>query len=112
MLALKIEARPLNDTLMVADMSQNPGFGDVKLDEELPTLTTRSCLWSFQIGEVLSVYHLAAMMGFDTTAITFDGDMSPQWFRQRLGMAVHVANFGMALMAVLTPPLSKSMGST
>ena len=112
LLALRADARPLNDTLLVADLSQNPPHGDVLLDGELPTLTTSSCLWSFQAGQALSVYHLAAMMGLDTTEIAFDTDMTVGWFRHRLGMAVHIANFGLALIAVLTPALGPCIGGS
>ena len=106
-LASKVDAKPLNDTLMIADLSQNPPHGAVLLEGDLPTLTTTSRLWCFQTGEMVSVYHLAIIMGVDTTTITFEKGMSATWFRQRLGLTVHVANFGMALMAALTPPLSR-----
>ena len=53
-LATQDQAQPLNDTLMVADLSQNPKFGTVLCNGYVPTLTTASDLWSFQAGARLS----------------------------------------------------------
>ena len=104
-LAMKCEAQPLQDTLMIADLSQNFGFGSILVNGDVPTLTTKSHLHSFRAGMRLTAYHLAALEGLDTTKMKFAPDMSPSWFAQRLGLGVHVANFGMVLMGALAVPM-------
>ena len=54
LLALLPEAQPLNDTLLVGDVSQNPPFGDWYLEGDTPVFTTSSCVWIFQIGQTLN----------------------------------------------------------
>ena len=48
---------------------------------------------------------MAALMGLDLSRVKISRTMSETWFRHRLGLAVHIANFGMVLMAALAPPL-------
>ena len=43
-------------------------------------------------------------MALDLSTVSFSSDMSECWFRRRLGLAVHIANFGMVLMADVAPP--------
>jgi len=109
LVAPKVEVQPLNDTLMVADLSQNPPYGSLHGEGDLPTLTTSSHLWCFQIGEVLSVHHLAILMGLDLSAVAFDQGMTETWFRQRLGLALHIGNFGLVLLAAWSPALTQCM---
>jgi hypothetical protein len=104
-LAFHPRAYPLNETLMVGDVSQNPPFGDLYLEGDTPVFTTSSCVWVFQVGHQLQTQHMAALMALDLSKVKFCEGMSERWFRQRLGLAVHVANFGLILMAALTPPL-------
>ena len=103
--ALLPEAHPLNETLMLGDISQNPPFGDLFSDGETPVFTTSSCVWVFQTGEILKTSHAAALMGLDLSTVKLSDDMGEPWFRQRVGLAVHVANFGLVLLAALAPPL-------
>ena len=103
--AARPEAQPLNETLMVGDVSQNPPFGDLHIDGDTSVFTTSSCVWAFQAGEALCVKHCAALMAVDMSVVKLTKDMSECWFRQRLGLAVHVGNFGLVLMAALAPPL-------
>lgn len=109
LMAHMAEARPLSDTLMVADISQNPPYCKGHCQGDVPTLTTSSTMWCFQAGQFLSVHHLAALMGLDMSAVSFDESMGEVWFRQRLGLAVHIANFGLVLLAALSPPLLRCM---
>ena len=44
LIALQAEAQPLNDTLMVADVSQNPPFIDMLAVGETPVFTTSASL--------------------------------------------------------------------
>ena len=45
-------------------------------------------------------------MAVPVTDVTFAGQ-SEAWFRGRLGLAVHVGNFGLALLALHAAPLMK-----
>ena len=108
--ALKPEAQPLGDTLMIADLSRNPGSGSVLVNGEVPTLTTSSHLHSFRAGVRLTTYHIAALAGLDTTQMNFAQGMSPQWFAQRVGQEGHVASFGLVLMVALALPICHLLG--
>ena len=110
LIAILPGAQPLNDTLMVGDVSQNPPFGDLFAQGETPVFTTSSNVWVFQVGQTLRTHHMAALMGLDLSMVTFSAHMSESWFRQRLGMAVHIPNFGLVLMAALAPPLRACIG--
>ena len=109
--ALKVDAKPLEDTLMVADLSQNVGFGSVMVNGDVPTLTTKSHLHSFRAGVRLTTYHMAALSGLDTTKMNFAQNMTPQWFAHRVGLGVHTANFGMVLMGTLALPICRMLTS-
>ena len=43
-------------------------------------------------------------MGFDTHNMVLKSE-TEAWFRKRLGLTVHVANFGLVLAAVMAWPL-------
>ena len=105
LIAILPATQPLNDTLMVGDISQNPPFADMYAAGDTPVFTTSSSVWVFQVGQALRTHHTAALMGLDLSMLTFSARMSESWFRQRLGMAVHIPNFGLVLMAALAPPL-------
>ena len=87
-----------------------PHFGDIFAGGDTPVFTTSSNVWVFQIGEALRTRHMAALMGLDLSMVTFSEHMSESRFRQRLGMAVHIPNFGLVLLAALTPPLRACLG--
>ena len=110
LIAIRPDTQPLNETLMVGDVSQNPPFGDMFAAGDTPVFTTTSNVWVFQIGDTLRTKHMAALMGLDLSMVKFSGRMSQTWFRQRLGLAVHIPNFGLVLMAALAPPLQGCMG--
>ena len=110
LIAILPDTQPLNDTLMVGDISQNPPFGDLSAQGETPVFTRSSNVWVFQIGQTLRTHQMAALMGLDLSMVTFSADMSESWFRQRLGMAVHIPNFGLVLLAALAPPLRACIG--
>ena len=104
------ESLPLKDSLVLVDTSQNPPFGPCASDGMVPTLTTSSLLWCLSAGRYMEVWETAALMGIDTHNI--EGDMSSEaWFRARLGAAVHVPNFGFALLALLAKPLRDILGN-
>ena len=105
LIAVRPEANPLNETLMIGDVSQNPPFGDMFAEGDTPVFTTTSNVWVFQVGHTLHTKHMAALMGLDLSRVKISRTMSETWFRHRLGLAVHIANFGIVLMAALAPPL-------
>ena len=109
LVAIRPDTQPLNDTLMVGDVSQNPPFSDMFAGGDTPVFTSSNA-WVFQIGEALRTRHMAALMGLDLSMVTFSVHMSESRFRQRLGMAVHIPNFGLVLLAALTPPLRACLG--
>ena len=102
--AMLPQSNPLQDTLMLVDKSQNPGFGSWASDGMAQTLTTNSQLWCMSAGRELTTLELAALMGFDTSKMALKGH-TEAWFRKRLGLTVHVANFGLVLAAVMAAPL-------
>ena len=112
LIAIRPELQPLNDTLMVGDVSQNhPGpFGSMFAGADTPEVTTSSSVWAFQAGQVLRTRHMAALMGIDLSMVIFADHMSEAWLRQRLGLAVHVPNFGLVLTAALAPSLRARIG--
>ena len=102
--AMRPQSKPLQDTLLLVDKSQNPGFGTWPHDGMAQTLTTTSQLWCMSAGRELKAWELAALMGFDTSKMALNGQ-TEAWFRKRLGLTVHVANFGLILAAVTALPL-------
>ena len=54
--------------------------------------------------------NMAALMGLDLSMVRFSERMSEHWFRQRLGLSVHIAIVGLVLMAALAPPLKTCLG--
>ena len=90
---------PLSDTLLLLYTSQNPSFGSFPTDGMVPTFTTTSQVWCLSARRYLLTWELAALMGLDTQKVTFEGQ-SEQWFRKWLGLAVHVPQFGLALLLV------------
>ncbi len=104
-MALLPQTQPLNDSLLLADTAQNPPFMTLARDGFVQTLTTNSAVWCLWAGRYLKTWELAALMGFKTREMHF-GCQSEHWFRTRLGLAVHVGNFGLALLALMAKPLS------
>ena len=47
-------------------------------------------------------------MGFDMKKMVLNGH-TEAWFRKRLGLTVHVANFGLVLAAAMAYPLKALM---
>ena len=92
---------PLSDTLLLLGTSQNPSFGSFPTDAMAPTFTTTSQLWCWSARRYILTWELAALMGLDTQKLKFEGQ-SEQWFRKRLGLAVHVPKFGLALLSLLS----------
>ena len=106
--AMLPQSNPLQDTLMLVDRSQNPGFGTWSSDGMAQTLTTNSHLWCMSAGRELNAWELATLMGLDTFKMDLKGQ-TEAWFRKRLGLTVHVANLGLVLAAVVAVPLQSCL---
>ena len=102
--------RPLRDTLMIADISHNPPFGDLLVHGEAPVLTTTSLLWVLRAGEALRAKHFTTLMGVNLTDVLTYERMTDAWMCRRLGLAVHVGNFGVILLAAMVPCLRQAIG--
>ena len=102
--ALLPQSLPLQDSMLLVDKSQNPPFGSWPADGMVPTLTTSSQLWCMSAGRELQTWELAALMGFDCNKMDLS-HYSEAWFRKRLGMAVHVPNFGLVMAAAMSHAL-------
>ena len=76
LIAIRADTQPLNETLMVGDLSQNPPFGDMFCGGDAPILTTTSNAWVFQVGDTLRTKHMAALMGLDLSMVRFSERMS------------------------------------
>ena len=110
LIAIRPETHPLNETLMIGDVSQNPPLRTMCSGGDSPLFTQTSYIWVFQVGDWLRTQDMATLMGMDLSIMKFSAGMSERWFRQRLGLAVHVANFGLVLMAALAPGLQSCTG--
>ena len=96
---------PLSDTLLLLlDTSQNPSFGLFPTDGMAPTFTTTSQLRCLSAGRYPLTWEVAALTGMDAQKLKLEGQ-SEQWFRKRLGLAVHAPTRGLALLSVLSTPL-------
>ena len=99
------EVQPLAQTLAVIDLSQTVTMASLRTDGAVPTLTTRSRVFSLALGRYLTTAELAFLMGYDLDTYSFQG-CSESWFRARLGLCMHVASLGSMIAALLAVPLS------
>ena len=105
-MALLPQAKPLNDTLMVVDVSQNLPYQGVCYSGHVPTLATSSTPFCFQTGQLLTTYQLASLMGMDLERVNFHG-FTETWFHKKVGLCVYTASFGFAMMALTATPLAR-----
>ena len=101
------ENTPLCTTMCIVDTSQTVTMASVRRDGLVPTLTTRSKLFSFRSGRFLSTTQLSVLMGFDVQAYDFAGT-SESWWRDRMGLCMRVSCLGSMLAAAIAPALSAS----
>ena len=101
------ENTPLCSTMCIADTSQTATMASVRRDGLVPTLTTRSKLFSFRSGRFLSTAQLSVLMGFDVQAYDFAGT-SETWWRGRMCLGMHVSCLGSMLAAAIAPAVSAS----
>ena len=100
---------PLAQTLAVIDLSQTVTMASLRTDGAVPTLTTKSKIFSLALGRYLTTAELAFLMGFNLDEYNFQG-CSEAWFRARLGLCMHVASLGSMIAALIAVPLS-SLGA-
>ena len=99
------DVQPLAQTLALIDLSQTVTMASLRTDGNVPTLTTKSNLFSLGLGRFLTTAELAILMGFDLEAYDFQG-CSETWFRERLGLCMHVASLGTMIASLIAVPLS------
>ena len=107
LVAMCPKSQPLADTLMVVDLAHIGPFGVLHNDGAAPTCTANSDMWVFHAGVALSVQHYSALMGLDLSTVALSRKMADSWMRKRLCMADHIGNFGVVLLAAVTPPLQR-----
>ena len=97
---------PLNDTLAVSDISQGADRESIRYDGSVPTMATNSQLFCFRTGQFLTLQQKAALQGFRIGTMSFPPRCTEGFFRERLGLAIHVASLGTMLLAALAGPLA------
>lgn len=105
--ALLPRSYPLNDTLLLADLSQAVDRDGMRYDGTSPTLATNSQWWCFRAGMFLTVPHKAALQGFRIDQLKFPTSCTEPFFRERLGLGIHVASMGAMLLAAVAGPLNR-----
>lgn len=93
-------AHPLRSTMMIMDISQAIDRARAKYDGTVPTMGTNARMWSMRAGRVLDVSEMAKLMGFDLSEVDLRSTTEGQ-MRKMLGMSMHVASAGFALIGLL-----------
>lgn len=104
--ALLPKSQPLNDTLAVVDLSQSIDMRVLQFDGSIPTLAKNSAIFCLQAGRFLTTPEKAYLMGFKTDNLAFPAGCSEGWYRERLGLCIHVASMGAMLLSLVAVPLN------
>ena len=80
-------------------------MANLRTDGAVPTLKTKSKVFSLALGRYLTTAELAFSMGYEVDEYNFQG-CSESRFRARLGLCAHVASSGSMIAALITAPLS------
>ena len=104
--ALLPRSQPLNDTLLLADLSQSVDMRVLQYDGSMPTLARNSAIFCLQAGQFLTTRQKAALMGFRLSHMTFPSQCTESWFRERLGLCIHAGSMGAMLFALIGSPLA------
>ena len=99
-LALLPAAQPLQSTMMIMDISQAIDRCCPRYDGTVPTMGVNASMWSMRAGRLLDVSEMAKMMGLDLSEVDLRSTSEYQ-MRQILGMSMHVATTGFALIGLL-----------
>ena len=93
-------AQPLRSTVMIMDISQAIDRCKPKTDGSVPTMATNAKMWSIRAGKALDCIEMAKLMGHDLDGVDLRGTTECQ-MRHMLGMSMHVATAGFALIGLL-----------
>ena len=93
-------AQPLRSTVMIMDISQAIDRCKPKTDGSVPTMATNAKMWPIRAGKALDVSEMAKLMGHDLHEVDLRGTTEAQ-MRHMLGMSMHVATAGFALVGLL-----------
>lgn len=92
--------QPIASSSLVCDYSQSIVMAQIRNDGALPTVATNSMFWSFAEGMKLENHHVAHLHGH----LHDDADyksLSDNAFKQALGLGLHVACIGTAMMSTI-----------
>lgn len=104
--ALLPRAQPLSDTLLLVDLSQSVDRVVLQWDGSMPTLARNSQIFCLQAGRCLTTEEKAFLMGFPMGRMKFPQECTEHWLCERLGLSIHVASFGIMLLALTAAPLA------
>ena len=90
----------MRSTMMIMHISQAIDRARAKYDGAVPTMGTNARMWSMRAGRVLDVSEMGKLMGLDLSEVDLRSTTEPQ-MRKMLGMSVHVATAGFALIGLL-----------
>ena len=90
----------VNSKLLVFDLSQSLYRSGARWDGSVPTLTTKSQMFSMALRNELPLDALANLMGFAWRSGVWELMSASQW-RIRLGNTMHVAVIGAVIMSAL-----------
>ena len=105
--ALLPQSRPLNDTLLLADLNQSVDAMVLQQDGSLPTLARNSSIFCLQAGRVLTSPEKAALMGISLGQVRFPAQCTEAWFKERLALSTHLASMGTMLLSLVAVPLQQ-----
>ena len=94
------DAHPLRSTMMIMDISQAIDRARPRCDGIVPTMGVNASMWSMQAGRLLDVSEMAKMMGLDLSEVDLRSTTECQ-MREMLGMSIHVATAGFAVIGLL-----------
>ena len=105
--ALLPQSQPLNDTLLLADLSQGVDMAVLQRDGSLPTLARNSSIFCLQAGRFLTTPEKAALMGINLGHLHFPQQCTEAWLKERLGLSIHVASLGTMMLSLVAVPLQQ-----
>ena len=87
-------------TTLATAFSQAIDRARAKTDGTVPTMGTNARMWSMRAGRLLDVSEMAKLMGLHLAGVNLQCTTESQ-MRKMLGMSIHVATSGLALIALL-----------
>ena len=93
-------AQPLRSTVLIMDFSQAIDRCNAKADGSVPTIATNAKMWSMRAAKTLDVIEMGKLTGHDLDRADLRCTTECQ-MRHMLGMSMHVATAGFALIGLL-----------